>query len=638
MSPARWTRRLVGDRPRALLPLALPTLLGLALDLALRGRMIAGFAPQGMAIYASSLLVSAAFWMLPLWIGARLLRRRRASAARVGAISASGFFALWVLPFATFCYGGQALYHRVFHAYMGRDTVRLGIALRGTVADWFGAWGGPWLFAGMVVSGAMVTAGLYAAARAASPALDGPIPLVPAAAFVAALAVFWTDNVDSRFLQAATPDACFVHGVMHALRVSVTGKGSLHQGVSVRAPAPLPKLAATRADAPDVLLILTESVRADALCSAPPPACRAPFLDEVAADRLPLGRLTMQAPNTFSACVMLFTGLPPTADFHTMHAAPVLWELAHAVGRQTAYVTSQNPNYEDFGAFFRNAGIDLLRTATELGGMAQEQLGAPDERAIDELRRFLGALPPTTPYFAVLHLSNTHAPYRTDPGLEPFVPESTDPLGEVQPFENHYRNAVRLQERAIAGLLRELRASPRWDDTVVVVLSDHGEQFREHGGLYHNHSLFEEELRVPGFVVAGPRALSAEQRAALAALGRRRTYTADVHETLVDLLGLEEARGALPYAALVKGRSLLRAQGWTEPTALLATSTSVWEPDDARYGAMRGDRVVIGSPTSGFGCYDLTRDPLELTPLDAAACGELADEAHRAFGDLVPSP
>ena len=42
-------------------------------------------------------------------------------------------FGLWVLPFATCSYGGQALYHRVFHAYVGRDTVRLGVALRGTV-------------------------------------------------------------------------------------------------------------------------------------------------------------------------------------------------------------------------------------------------------------------------------------------------------------------------------------------------------------------------------------------------------------------------------------------------------------------------------------------------------------------------
>ena len=57
-----------------------------------------------------------------------------------------------------------------------------------------------------------------------------------------------------------------------------------------------------------------------------------------------------------------------------------------------------------------------------------------------------------------------------------------------------------------------------WDDTALLFLSDHGEQFREHGGLYHNHSLFDEELRVPGWIVADPAALDAAQRAALASL------------------------------------------------------------------------------------------------------------------------
>jgi len=50
-----------------------------------------------------------------------------------GILLAAYRVALWVLPFATLCYGGQALYYRVFHAYVGRDTVRLGIELRGEV-------------------------------------------------------------------------------------------------------------------------------------------------------------------------------------------------------------------------------------------------------------------------------------------------------------------------------------------------------------------------------------------------------------------------------------------------------------------------------------------------------------------------
>jgi glucan phosphoethanolaminetransferase (alkaline phosphatase superfamily) len=621
-------RLLVGDDLGVLLWFVAPTALGLAIDLVLRARALAGYALQGKAIYGSSVLVSAGFWMLPLWTTARLhgvrsIRVRRGGLAAIAA--------LWILPFATFSYGGQVLYHRVFASYMGRDTLRLGIALRGTVRDWFDAWGGPWLMAAMLAAGALVTWGALRIARTACPRVRGHVPALAVVVFVGAFVCFWTDNVDSRFLQAATPDACFVHGCVHALRMAVTGQWHRRQGVSLRTPAPLPDgLTSSRARPPSVLLVLTESVRADAMCSDPPPGCRDPYLDESVPDRISLGRTTSQTPNTFSASVLLWTGVVPTADIAAAHSAPVLWELARAAGYRTAYVSSQNPEYEDFGTFTRRAGIDHLVTALDLGGMAQEQVGAPDERAVDSMRAFVRSVPDGTPYFAVLHLSNTHAPYRIDPDLVPYVPQSADPLGDVNAFHNRYRDGVRLQERTLAPLLREVRTSSGWANTAVLFVSDHGEQFREHGGLYHNHSLYEEEVRVPGWIAAGAQALSGAQRAAVATYASRRTYMQDVHETIVDLFGLEESRTSLPFAALVTGRSLLRPSSG-EPTMLLATSTAVWEPDDARYGVMRGDVALFGGPDGAWRCFDIARDPSERAPRPASACGDLASIAGSAF-------
>jgi hypothetical protein len=622
-------RALLGDNAAYFLAFASPTVLALVLDVATRARALAALGVQGKLIYGSSLLISAAFWIGPLSLAPRLLLRPSAG-RRAGLVL---FFALWVLPFATCAYAGQALYFRVFHSYVGRDTVRLGVALRGTVRDWFAAWGGPWLLAGMLVAGAAVTLGLFALVRRAAPLRDGPVALLPIAAFLGAAFCFWTDEVDSRFLQAATPDACFVHGATHALRTWIEGRGGVRQGMSLRTPAALPPL--TSAHRANVLVVLTESVRADAMCSDPPPACRAPFLDAVAADRTSLGKLTSQTPNTFSACMVLWTGLTPDVDFHTAHSAPVLWEIARAVGYRTAYVTSQNPKYEDFGTFVRRAGIDVLITGTDLGSVAEEQIGAPDERAVEEMLRFVRSVDRTAPYFAVLHLSNTHAPYRVDPALLPFVPDSVDPLGDANAFHNHYRNSVTLQERTVATMLREIRTLPDWDDTVVLFLSDHGEQFREHGGLYHNHSLFDEELRVPGWLVAGSSSLSPAQRAALRTHAGRRTYMQDVHETLVDLLGLEDDRRALPFADRVTGRSLLRDRpAGAGPTMLLATATSVWEPDDARFGATVDERALIGSPGS-WSCFDTARDPRERSPLPPHACEDLRAAVAPVFvGDV----
>jgi arylsulfatase A-like enzyme len=630
----RTRRILLGDDPKALLVLAAPTLLAIIVDLVLRARAMALYAWHGKLFYIGSVLESAAFWVLPLWFASRLAAAAAGPRASIARPAHRLFFALWVFPLVTFCFGAQILFHDVFDAYIGRDTVRLGITFRGTLAEWFGSSGGPWLLAAMLGAGALITLALVRIVRRVAPRTPARPPLVAVVTFAAALGCFWFDLVDSRYLQAATPDTCLLHGAVHALRVAVTGHWGERHGVSLRTPVPIPALESERARRPNVLVILTESVRADAMCSDPPPACTS-SLDAVAADRIPLGKLTTQTPNTFSSCMILWTGLPPSVDFVTAHSSPVLWELAKAAGYRTAYVTSQNPSYEDFAMFVRRAGIDVLVTATELGGMAHEQLGAPDERATEAMARFLREVPAGTPYFGVLHLANTHSPYRVADDLQPNAPHTGTPVGGMAAFHNHYRNSVLLQERTLGAFLGELRATPGWDDTAVVFLSDHGEQFREHHGLYHNHTLYDEELRVPGWLLAGPRALDDEQRAAPRSYDGRRTFMQDVHATIVDLLGLTRARATLPYAGLVTGRSLLRPhEPGRDPVVLLATTTAVWEADDTRYGAQYREQVVIGSPSSTWRCLDMKRDPGEHAWLPAARCGKLVDAARSAFADV----
>jgi hypothetical protein len=630
---ARARRVLLGDEPRALLWLAAPTGLSIAVDLVLRGKDFLIFEPHGKAIYFSSLLVSSAFWMLPLlWAsrlsvasGARMRWTRRAIVLL--------FFVGWVLPIAAASYGGQVLYFHIFRTYIGRDTLRLGALLRGSYRAWLLGWSSAGGVALMVASGLAVALALYGITSRVGPRLSGRFPLLPVLTFPGALFCFWSDNIDSRYLQAATPDVCFLHSAVHALRAATTGVGRVRQGVTLRTPAPLPPLVRERPRPRNVLLIVTESVRADTLCSDPPPACRAQFLDAkgVAADRISLGKLTAQTPNTFSACLVLWTGLAPNSDFEDAHTAPLLWEIARAVGYRTAYVTSQNAKYEDFGVFLQDAGIDVRLASTELGGMEHEQLGAPDERATEAMLGFLLTVPSGTPFFAVLQLSNTHHPYRVDPALTPFTPQSDDPLA-VAAYFNRYRNSVLMQERLVAGFLHEVRSLPSWDDTVVVFVSDHGEPFAEHGIVHHNHSVFDEELRIPGWLVAGSRALSGGELASLRSYAGSRTYAQDVNATIVDLLGVARARETLPLHDRVPGRSLLRPRdAAAEPTVLLATSTGVWEPYDPWFGVMRQENVLVGSPTSAWACFDMTRDPKETSPLPATACPALLETATRAF-------
>src|SRR6185437_3890675 len=258
----RASRALAGERPRALLCFLAPTFLAVGLDVVLRPRSLLAFEPLQWLNYFGSSLASAGFWGGPLWLASRLFLRQT-RAARIGLVA---FFGLFVFPLAVFCFGGQPLYFHVFESYMARDTVRLGIAMRGTLGAWLAAWGAS--SALMVVAGLAATLLFARLSRAAAAPVRATLPVVPILGFAVAATCFWTDFVESRSLQAAPPDTCFIHGAVHALRAKVTGKGWVRRGMSLREPAPLPPLPRP-AHRPSVVFVVTESVRADAICSAP---------------------------------------------------------------------------------------------------------------------------------------------------------------------------------------------------------------------------------------------------------------------------------------------------------------------------------------------------------------------------------
>jgi hypothetical protein len=155
---SRFLRALVGARPRGFVLLLVPTILALAIDVALRGRELAGFPCRSVLIYFSSVLLSAGLWILPLALATRLFvpqpGRIPPLARRAGLAL---FFGVGVLPLTTLSYAGQVLYHRVFHLYMGRDSVRLGIALRDTVRVWFLGWASTSFSEAMLLAGLAMT-------------------------------------------------------------------------------------------------------------------------------------------------------------------------------------------------------------------------------------------------------------------------------------------------------------------------------------------------------------------------------------------------------------------------------------------------------------------------------------------------
>ncbi|MEW5946904.1 MAG: sulfatase, partial [bacterium] len=208
--------------------------------------------------------------------------------------------------------------------------------------------------------------------------------------------------------------------------------------------------------------------------------------------------------NTHGAQARTHTPLPS--------AALTLAEVLKSRGYATAAFTGGAQMHPGFG------------TAQGFDPYAAENL--TPEKTADRALRWLDAAP--KPFFLFIHTYEIHHPYVPPPPYNTmFDPDYDGPLGDSIPLEliervnllggfgeltdedvEHiaavYDGEVRYTDSALAPVLRLLRGRRFRDDTMLILLSDHGEEFGEHGYAgWHSHSLYEELLRVP-LIIAAP--------------------------------------------------------------------------------------------------------------------------------------
>ena len=269
---------------------------------------------------------------------------------------------------------------------------------------------------------------------------------------------------------------------------------------------------------------------------------------------------------TAISLAVMWSGLAPTESRTALHSAPLLWEYAHAAGLDTAYWTSQNLLFGNSGEWLRGLPLTREVSATQLDAEADLDTGADDAKLVDRSLAEIEGL--HEPFVGVVHLANTHFPYAIDDADAPFQPQSdaTGP-GYEQEITNRYHDAIWHQDRAFARLIQRLRSTPLGKRTVVVYLSDHGEQFYEHGILGHTATLYEQEVHVPAWIDAPPGTLSDAEEDHLRSLTDAPLTTLDVLPTLLDLAGLWDDPSLAPFRAKMPGASLLRGGSPVEPAA-----------------------------------------------------------------------
>ena len=396
-----------------------------------------------------------------------------------------------------------------------------------------------------------------------------------------------------------------------------------------RTPQPIAALTARPAVRRNVLFVLTESVRATSVCLEHQEGCTfTPFSNAVTPNRIALRQMRSVDSTTAISLSVLFSGLAVDEPREALHSAPLVWEYLHAARLDSAYWTSQNMLFGNSGAWLEGIPATRRVAATQLERNPDLDVGADDGTLVDHVTSDLSAL--REPYFAVVHFSNTHFPYKVDPAFAPFLPESeaTGPGYETE-LRNRYQDAIYAQDRALGRFVEAVRRRPEGARTVIVFLSDHGEQLREKGAAGHTGTLYEEEIRIPFWIDAPEGTLTEREATTLHALAETPLTTHDVLPTVLDLMGLLDEPRIAALRARMPGESLLRGGTPPDRAVFLSNCTELWACAFENWGAMRGSlKLIANQADRAWRCFDVADDPSETKPLPVDRCGDLVTIAE----------
>jgi len=518
--------------------------------------------------------------------------------------------------------GLQAFARALTHAYVGRRAVMLALGVPDLAHAGYFAKNALEIASVCLIPAALAMAFAVARARRFGVRSDRP-SAVAGGAVVAALICMFTPFA-AQGLQGLPPDVLWLHGmggpILHAMGL-LGAPRSLPPGHR----APLPAATPINADAPPIVVLLGESLRRDAVCAARAPGCAlSPRIDDAAPSRIGFSRAFSIASCTELVSTALWTGLPITAAAPALARAPLLWDYAHARGYRTAYLTSQNLLYQQGDLFLQTSAIGYLREARDRAANARVDEGSPDEDTTAEALDFIERGGPS---FVVVHYSNTHTPYRQAPGFTPLATDGADAT------HNRYRNSLVHQDAIVGDFLARLRRGENGRRAVVILTSDHGEAWGEHGSYTHSFDLYAEQIDVPLWIDAPPGSLPA------AAIDRLRedaptrpVSTGDLAATILDLLGaLDEPAFRAPTEDLA-GASLLRASSRSRPVLLWNCPPMRECPADA-FGVVEWPLKLHYVGHEGtYACHDLEADPGERAPLPPARCQALRARLDRSFG------
>lgn len=432
--------------------------------------------------------------------------------------------------------------------------------------------------------------------------------------------------------------------------VSVTGALGFNLARGARERRLADGLPAAADGAPNVLLLVLDTVRALSLSAYGYGRPTSPVLAALAAKGVRFNLAVAPAPWTLPSHASIFTGRYPhelSAGWSTPldGSFPTLAERLTSVGYSTAGFAA-NLHYcsYEFGvtrgfSYYRDydvSGNEMWRSSalsSAFGLWLVQRLGgysAPGRLFANRMNERLLAWfdnerlrDPKRPFFAFVNYYDAHGPYdppapfdtmftgreppTRDSGSRDFTKEEVDGLLDA------YDGSIAYLDQQIGELLTALERRGLLRNTIIIVTSDHGEEFNEHAQMNHGNTLYFPSLHVPLIVTGNgiPAGVNVAEPVTLR----------DLAATILNLVGAP-ARAALPGQSLAAHwRTGIDSLGVHHSDSL---SPIYGEVDYARnlpasipvsQGSMKsvvveGHHFILGGDGAEE-MYDVTRDPWE---------------------------
>ncbi len=422
-----------------------------------------------------------------------------------------------------------------------------------------------------------------------------------------------------------------------------------------------PELLGTPADAlmstrPNLVLISIDTLRADHVGCYGSARGLTPRIDELAARGTLFSQMRAIASWTLPSHTSMLSGQHPlvhAADRDDrcvdLHRSTLLAQEARAAGWSTCAFTGGlflDPSYGLAAGFDTYSTEDPGIHAADRLAVHGDPMTAPiawleshsDQPFVLFLHTY--AVHNYTPLPSELvRLSSGETPPTTDQRLKLYAELCCGERSHLERFQRLYAAALhQVDERVVGRVIDELAARDLSARTIVAVISDHGEQWFEHGGCGHGRLLWQELVRVP-WIVAGPGIASGVRsdvptfhEDVTPTLLRRLGQVPPERMTGVDALGDSTAFEDRPRLLCVKSRGDLIY-------ALVASRWKLIRVHDGRTGAEQLQLFDLeADPGEKF---DLTaREPAQTSVLERRLDAEIVRrrEQAQAIGSAEPSP